>query len=589
MSGQSLERMAQATSWDESSQSARVVLSTDAADLGDGYKLVHTRAAIQWPERPVPVVLDHRREIGAVIGAISDLALEPTNTGTALVGRLVLDGPAAGQALPLLRTGAARWSIGARILRTAREIGSEVVRATSWSIGHLALVVEPADPAAITRSQPIAPNQMTVTIDNSSSNSTENTIERSAKEVRRERDILRIAAAAGVSDEAQIDRWVGSDLSTNEVSTEAVRLLRIRLEGGDVRTGEIPALGHPARSYATPANNRDLAGVIAAKMGASGDGIQREWAAMPMRSLLQETLANDPSCRGLDLGAMPMTKLVNRAFSTSDFTKALESSSERLLLSAYQEAQTGVIALAASRDLPDFRAMELLRISQYGAIQAKGQGGEYKTAGFAEELAATLQAAEYGAIQPLTRKALANDSLNIFGSLIAEMGAASARKERSELAARLLGITFTAANSATAPAATAAGLITGIGNAALDLRRQVDANGVPVSFEPRLLLVPPELEQSARQALGSYSPNTAGDVMAFTGLRLEVDHFLTAADVFYLSDTSYPNLVIGRIAGGPMLTDSEEFKTGNRLYRVQSDFGTAVMDQRSICKVTISA
>jgi hypothetical protein len=339
--------------------------------------------------------------------------------------------------------------------------------------------------------------------------------------------------------------------------------------------------------YATPANTRDLAGVIAAKMGVSGDGIQREWASMPMRSLLQETLANDPNCRGLDLAAMPTTKLVNRAFSTSDFTKALESSTERMLLGAYQEAQSGVIALTSSRDLADFRSMELLRVSQYGAIEAKGEGGEYKTSSFAEELAATLQAAEYGAIQPLTRKALANDSLDIFGRLVAEMGAASARKERSELAARLLGISFTAANSTTAPAATAAGLITGIGNAALDLRRQTDANGVAVSFEPRLLLVPPELEASARQALGSYSPNTAGDVMAFSGLRLEVDHYLTAGNIFYVADTSYPNLVIGRIAGGPILSESEDFQTGNRLYRVQSDFGTAVMDQRSICKVTI--
>ena len=583
MTAQSIERMAQATSWNEATQSARVVLSTDQ-NVGDGFLLVHTRAAIEWPERPVPVVLDHRREIGAVIGAISDLALEPTNTGTALVGRLVLDGPAADQALPLLRTGAARWSIGARILQSAREIGSEVVRATSWSIGHLALVVEGQDPAAITRSQPLAPNSMTSTIDNSNS---PESIERSGKEIRRERDILKIAQAAGINDQDQIDSWVSSDLPVDRVSYEAVRLLRIRLEGGDVRTGEVAALGHPARMYATPANTRDLAGVISAKLGVRGDDIQRDWASMPMRSLLQETLANDPNCRGLDLAAMPMTKLVNRAFSTSDFTKALESSSERMLLGAYQEAQTGVIALATSRDLADFRAMELLRVSQYGAIEAKAEGGEYKTSSFAEELAATLQAAEYGAIQPLTRKALANDSLDIFGRLVAEMGDASARKERSELAARLLAISFTAANSTTAPASTAAGLITGIGNAALDLRRQVDANGNAVSFEPRLLLVPPELEASARQALGSYSPNTAGDVMAFSGLRLEVDHYLTAGNVFYVADTSYPNLVIGRIAGGPMLTDSEEFSTGNRLYRVQSDFGTAVMDQRSICKVTI--
>jgi hypothetical protein len=327
--------------------------------------------------------------------------------------------------------------------------------------------------------------------------------------------------------------------------------------------------------------------VLAAKMGLSGDGIKREWAAMPMRSLLQETVAKDPDSRGLDLAAMPITKLVARAFSTSDFTKALESSTERMLLGAYEEAQVGVIALATSRDLPDFRAMELIRVSQFGEIFEKGQGGEYQASDFAEELAATLQAAEYGAIQPITRKAVANDQLDVFGRLVAEMGRAAARKERSELAARLLEINFTSANSTTAPASTAAGLLTGISNAALDLRRQTDAIGNPISFEPRLLLVPPELEASARQAMGSYSPNTAGDVNAFGNLQLEVDHYLTAGNVFYVCDTMYPNLVIGRIGGGPILSEDEEFSTGNRLYRVQSDFGTAVMDTRSICRVTI--
>lgn len=170
--------------------------------------------------------------------------------------------------------------------------------------------------------------------------------------------------------------------------------------------------------------------------------------------------------------------------------------------------------------------------------------------------------------------------------MVQEMGRATARKEHSELAARLLGIPFTAGNSTTAPASTAAGILTGISNAALDLRRQTDAIGNPISFEPRLVVVPPELEASARQALGSYSPNTAGEVMAFASLQLEVDHYLTNGAVFYAADTNYPNLVIDRIGGGPIMSEDEEFKTGNRLYRIQSYFGTAVMDQSSICKVT---
>jgi hypothetical protein len=102
-----------------------------------------------------------------------------------------------------------------------------------------------------------------------------------------------------------------------------------------------------------------------------------------------------------------------------------------------------------------------------------------------------------------------------------------------------------------------------------------------------LLLVAPEEEAIARQALGEYVPNNADDVLPYRTLRIEVDHYLPGGS-FYLCDTAYPQLVIGRIGGGPVITDDEEFSTGNRLYRVQHDFGTAVLDQRSLCKLTIS-
>jgi hypothetical protein len=584
MTGDTLQRMAQASSWSEETRSARVVLSTDAADVGDGFQLVHTRAAIRWPERPVPVVLDHRREIGAVIGAVSDLALEPLNGGSALVGRLQLDGPAADQALPLLRTGAARWSIGARIHKTAESVGRALTQATDWSIGHLALVVEPADVAAITRSI-----NHPETMNNETSISNTETTERSAKEIRRENAILRIAQAAEINDQEQIDRWVNSDLPVDRVSYEAVRALRIRIEGGDVRDPNGPEpIGHPARMHATPATRRDLQGILAAKMNIKGDDVDRSLAGIPMHLVLRDHLANDPNSRGLDLAAMPVTKLVNRAFSTSDFTQALEATTERALMSAYQEAQSGVLALATSRDLPDFRAMEMIRVSQYGAISEKKEGGEYKTSKFSEENAASLKAAEYGAIQPLTRKALANDNLGIFAEMMAEMGRSCARKERSELAARLLNnFTWGAKNSDTTTGALAMDFINGIIKGTLKLRRQTDVDGNAVSFEPRLLLVAPEQEAIARMALGEYVPNNGDDVMPFRTLRVEVDHYLPGGS-FYLCDSSYPQLVIGRIGGGPVITDDEEFSTGNRLYRVQHDFGTAVLDQRSIVKLTIA-
>jgi hypothetical protein len=46
--------------------------------------------------------------------------------------------------------------------------------------------------------------------------------------------------------------------------------------------------------------------------------------------------------------------------------------------------------------------------------------------------------------------------------------------------------------------------------------------------------------------------------------------------------------VIGRIGGGPVTAQEQDFSTGNELFRVQHDFGTAVLDQRSIVKLEIT-
>jgi hypothetical protein len=308
-----------------------------------------------------------------------------------------------------------------------------------------------------------------------------------------------------------------------------------------------------------------------------------------MGLVLRDYLAGHPDARGIDVTRAPITRLVDRAWSTSDFKAALEDSGQRLLLQAYQEAQTGILSLATSRDLPDFRALEMIRVSQYGGISEKLQGGEYKAGNFSEENAATLQASEYGALAVLTRKAVANDNLNIFGELVSEMGRAAARKERAELAARLANdFTWTAANSTTATASDADGIIEGITAATLLLRRQTDVDGNAVSFEPRLLLVSPEEEAPARRALGGYNPVTAAEVMPYPTLAVEVDHHLVGGE-FYLVDTAYAPLVIGRIGGGPITSESEDFETGNRKFRVQIDFGTAKLDERSIVKVTIDS
>jgi hypothetical protein len=564
---------------------AEIILATDQAGA-DGYQL-QIRSdlnGIQLPQGRLPILRDHRRETAAQIGWIESVRFERLPQGlNGLVGIARFHPERSADLLDLIEAGAMYWSVSFQIQDSHSDTRSGVEVVSQYRLLEVSAVPTPLDPNSITRSISFS----TMTTDNTTTTVAEPQ-ERSAKEIKRERDILRLANSTGITDPNWVDEQVASDRSLSEIQHDAIRSMRIRLENGDCRKGE-GVIGHPAQVFATPSTARSLDGILAAKMGLKGEGIDRNLANVPMHRVLCDHLSNHQESRGLDLASMPITKLVARAFSTSDFTTALTSTAERVLLNAYQEAQVGVTALATSRDLPDFRAMEMLRISQYGALSEKLEGGEYKTSTFSEEDAATLQAAEYGAIQPITRRALANDNLSIFSQMVAEMGRAAARKERSELAARLLNdFTWGTDNSDTTSGLLAMDFINGIIKGTLKLRRQTDVDGNAISFEPRLLLVAPEQEAIARQALGEYVPNNADDVLPYRTLRIEVDHYLPGGE-FYLADTAYPQLVIGRIGGGPVTSQEQEFTTGNELFRVQHDFGTAVLDQRSIVKLEITS
>jgi hypothetical protein len=557
-----LQRMSRGASWDEASRSAQVILSSDA-DVGDGVILPHTREAIEWPNRPLPLVVDHGRTIDRVAGAVTQLQLERIDGRQALVGRIELDGPAAELVEPLLRTGAARFSVAARVLQLepGRRGGPDV--ATRWAPVELSAVVVGQDPAAVLRSNnnqalegamtttTAAPAASTVTITESPE------LQRSAKEVRRERDILRAAQAAGLDTE-QTEELIRNGKPINEVHVAIYEILRDRLSPA-------PA-GHPCRMPSMDQESSETADLLTA-------------------ALEGEVQADLPTiARGmLHINESTNSKVLNRAFSTSDFVQSLTSSVERVLLNGYEEPVEGVRSLALARILRDFREIKMLRLTQFGGVQLVEEGGEYKANTYSEEEAASLQAAQYGAIAVLSRVAQANDNLDIFGRLLTEMGRAAARKEAAELALRLGDITWDATNSLSSQTALD---VESVGAAVLLLRRQADADGNKISFSPDLLVIAPEEETTARQMLGNYQPNTAGEVNPFSTLRLEVDHNLTGGTA-YLADTRYQPLGIGRVGNGPSLAQEEDFKTGNISFRVQHDFGTTAIDGRSIVKIAL--
>lgn len=566
-----LQRMSRGTTWDPKTNTASVILSTDG-DVGDGVILPHTREAIAWPSRPLPLVVDHARSIDRVAGAVTALQLERIDGRQALTGRIELDGPAADLVAPLLRTGAARFSVAARVLQLdpGRRGGPDV--ATRWAPVELSAVVVGADPAAVLRSNNQPPEEgdsmtttpVTITTEPAAD------VERSAADLKREASITRMVHRAGL-DADFADQLVASDDSIERCSIRIFERMRDGLSQS--RAGNL------ARGFNDqPASSARIADVLAAKFGV------RDADAELRNVSLARALEPLAAGAGIALDRMSAARIIERAYSTSDFATALLASGERMVLQGYADAPRGVRALALTRPLADFRAVTMLRLSKFGSLAKKLEGGEYSSTTWSEEDAAILKADEYGRIAILSRKALVNDDLDIFGRLLAEMGASAARLEAELLAAQLLsGFTWDSANST-----SSSNITSGIEAGTLKLRRQTDVGGNNVSFEPRLLLVPPEREAQARQVLSDrYMPNVASEVNPFPSIALEVDAQLTDGDDVYLVDTNYAPLALGTI-GAPATTTEEHFETGNRKLRVQHDAAAAVADERSIVKITLS-
>jgi hypothetical protein len=407
---------------------------------------------------------------------------------------------------------------------------------------------------------------------------------KSRSEVIRQNQILRSAAAAAKTDPGAIglaEKCIEDGTSFNEFSRLVITRMAERLNpppAGGGGAPRYPAL--PGLSGACGNGEAQLETVLRAKMG--DKTVDQGLKDVPLFRAVEATFAGHPAFRGFDFRGSSPQRIIERAHSTSDFANFLESASERTVLSAYNTAPQGIRALSRAVQMSDFRPVSFLRLSEIGKVTDKAQGGEYQSTTLTEELAATITAREYGRIVSLTRKALINDDLGAFGDLGATLGRGAARAEGELLAAILAAFTFTTANSATGVGVQAA-----ITAGTIDLRRQTGPNGELLQFEPGVLVVAPENESDARQVLADYQPTTAAAVAPFRNLQLEIDAQLPSGTA-YLADINYLPLVLGSI-GAPAITMEEHFDTGNRRFRVQHDFGAALVDSRSIVKLTITA
>ena len=324
------------------------------------------------------------------------------------------------------------------------------------------------------------------------------------------------------------------------------------------------------------------------------------------RQYMGNTLADDARAilvaRGESVSGMSREANLERAMhTTSDFPNLLTATGNRSLRAAYEVAQSPLKLISRQTTSVDFRPINRLQLGEVGALEKLTESGEVKsvTRGEAKESYSLDTAA---AMFSLSRKALVNDDLGAFGDWSRAAGRQAAEYEAKTLVALLESnpamndtvALFHAGHGNLALSGTpildydtsGTVILSALAEARLALRMAKGLDGVtPIAATPKYLLVHPERETEAEQALAAIQAATTGDVNPFSGkLQLLVEPRLTDESAWYVfADPAqlacFEHAYLSG-AQGPQIATREGWRTLGMEMRVILDFGAGAVDWR---------
>ena len=310
---------------------------------------------------------------------------------------------------------------------------------------------------------------------------------------------------------------------------------------------------------------------------------------MPLKQLLIECMKLDgiPYSRGFD------NETIRAAFSSVSLPGILSNVANKKLLKSFDAQPIIATKLCSTGDLNDFKENDRFRLTDVGDLLPVGADGEIKDGGVTEE-AAKNQLETYGKRFVLTRKMIINDDLGAFMKVPMAMGNRAARLIDQLFFSRLLKnpvqldgkALFSAAHKNLLTGATSALSSDSLKKAIQLFLDQVDADGQPVSVEPKFLLVPTALKHLAIELTRGATLITAGgaDNVVRPALNILADENLQVVSSPYLANAAYDGAssTAWYLFGDPRQVDTWEigYLKGKRtptVERGETDFNTLGM------------
>ena len=360
------------------------------------------------------------------------------------------------------------------------------------------------------------------------------------------------------------------------------------------------------------------------RVGVSADQLEKSYGAqtveagmaemdMPLKQLLIECMKLDgiPYSRGFD------NETIRAAFSSVSLPGILSNVANKKLLQSYEAQQIIALKLCSTGDLNDFKENDRFRLTDVGDLLPIAADGEIKDGGLIEE-SAKNQLDTYGKKFCLTRKMIINDDLGAFMKVPTAMGNRAARLIDQLFFSRLLsnpaqadGKALFSTNHKNLLSGASSALSSDSLKKAIQLfLDQVDADGQPISVEPKYLLVPTALKHLAIELTQGATLIMSGtDNAVRPALNVLSDENLQVISSPYLGNSAYegssqtgwylfgdPKTVdtweIGFLKGKrtPTVERGEtDFNTLGLWFRVYFDLGVREQDHRGMVKANGAA
>jgi hypothetical protein len=499
--------------------------------------------------RPIPILYAHGKEM-PLLDSVIGKSLEATNDGNQLMlrGELIRGTPAADKLIALAKAG----------VPLQASIGADVGSIENIAAGAVVTVNGREFPGPISVARGAVLRETSVVLFGADS-ATSAAIAAEANEVSTMSEQLNekpVEAAVPTTEATAIvaadQKVIAGNDGANTVDAEAVANIVLERLRAD-RLAEVRAERPKApAAHVVDASAAHDPRVIEAALCLNG-GLGNVEKVFDQKTLeaadrrrgstsLQEVLVEAARANGYHgparISAGNIREVLASGFATHSISNVLAATYGKFLLQGYTAVESAWDQIASIRSVSDYKTVTGVRLNGGFDFEDVGPSGELKSADASDETR-TIKAKLTGRMSSITMVDVVNDDLGALTQVPARLGRGAAVKLNKDFWTE-----FQSSNSSFYRAETAAAgnalQISSLRTAVASYRKLTDPDGNPLGITPQLLLVPPELEMTAEELMGSSvlitgENATRGNVNVFAGrFRVVSSAYLTSGTTWWL-------------------------------------------------------